>query len=571
MKITVQLFVFCVFALALANSDDPTQLEKYDRKIKTYQLEVPGKDPITIIEKAQDSTNPDDKWEDVNFERKDNDDAEIKNLMTHIVHDFDENRPRCYGPSCQDGFNSEEEDALDDYILTAEKLKDYGDLPQDRLQAISALAAKLKKDKMKADRFSSMNSDKNEDDGNGKVYTTWNRLKVKQHKHPFDDKDGWVTLEPVAWSTSKISKWKPNIKKQKPSHWNDDENRFPSNDRFPSDDRFHNDDRFSNDDDRFPSDDRFHNDDRFTSSQDSGSNYNYMPHKKPSSSRPSYMNNKLHLPPDFEQEIPSKPSWTKPQQASYPSSWAPDEGRRPHKPNCDKHENYSDDDSVYYGMSDSVVTDQRPVNFPYEYEALHQSLSSSQKRPFRRPTQVVYAGGPEYENDRVSRPPHGDGQWVLLSTTKGYRNKKRQRSLNPPADDRADVSTMTSHQAVALTVLPVDKARTNMTTSHGGMLEVEKSFQTVEESKRDMDKKNDLEVATTQFRPVVNKNRLVKRKIVSNVSPDSSTLLAAVGAGMVPATMAMVVPMMLGKRRRREINRTPADSQLDSLLLYKYR
>lgn len=553
MKITVRLFVFCVFVITLANSDDPTQIEKYDKRVKSYQLDVPGKEPITIIENANDAKNPDDKWEDITYEHKDKEDVEMKNLMTHIVHDFDGNRPRCYGPSCQGGYG-EEEEGLDDYILTADKLKDYGDFPQDRLQAISALAAKLKKDKIKADRFSSMNSDTNED---SKVHTTWNRLKVKQHKHPYDDKDGWVTLEPVAWSTSKISKWKPNVKKQKPNHWNEDE------DRFPTDDRFHNDDRFQNDD-------RFHSDDRFTSTQESGNNYNYIPQKRPSPSRPGYINNKLHLATEYESEIPSKPLWAKPQQATYPSSWANDEGRRPHKPNCDHQENYADDDTVFYGMSDSVMTDHRPPNFPYEYEALHQSASSSQKRPFRRPTQVVYSGGPEYENDRVSRPPNGDGQWVLLSTTKGYRNKKRQRSLNPTADDRADVSTMTSHQAVALTVLPVDKAHTNMTTSHGGLLEVEKSFQTVEESKRDMDKKNDLDVAMTQFRPVLTKNRLIKRKIVSNVSPDSTTLLAAVGAGMVPATMAMVVPMMLGKRRRREINRTPQFSELDSLL-YKYR
>ncbi|XP_075976718.1 uncharacterized protein LOC142976963 [Anticarsia gemmatalis] len=544
MKITVRLFVFYVFALALTNCDDPTQIEKYDKKMKTYQLDVPGKDPITIIEKAPDDVKPgQDKWEEIAFEHnKNKDDVEMKNLMTHIVHDLDGNRPRCYGPSCQDGYNNEEDEAFDDYVLTADKLKDYGDFPQDRLQAISALAAKLKKDKIKADRYTSMNSDIiNNEDQSGKVYTTWNRLKVKQHKHPYDDKDGWVTLEPVAWSTSKISKWKPNIKKQKPNHWNDDDDRFPT------------------DEDRFPS------------SQESGNSYSY-PQKRPAVPRPGYINNKLHVPQEYDSEIPSKPTWNKPQQATYPTSWAPDEGRRPHRPNCDNHDNYPSDDTVFYGMSDSVLTDNRPPNFPYEYEALHQSPSMSQKRPFRKPTQVVYAGPPDYDNDRVSRPPYGDGQWVLLSTTKGYRNKKRQRSLNPPppqADDRADLSTMTSHQAVALTVLPVDKAHTNMTTSHGGLLEVEKSFQTVEESKRDMDKRHDLDVAATQFRPVKSKNRVLKRRVVSNVSPDSSTLLAAVGAGMVPATMAMVVPMMLGKRRRREISRTE-DSEIDNLL-YKYR
>ncbi|XP_028034683.1 uncharacterized protein LOC114246390 [Bombyx mandarina] len=530
MKITVRSVVFCILGLAVADPNDSTQIENYDQKTKQYQLEVPGRDSITVIE-AHDGQP---QWKK-KFEIKSTaDDAEVKNLMTHIIHDLDGNEPRCYGPSCQEGYA--EEDGFDEYALGEDKLKDFRDYPLDRLQAITALAAKLKKDKYKHDRFSQMESGE-EDKGN--VFTTWNRLKVKQHKHPFDDKDGWVTLEPVAWSTSKISKWKPNVKKQKPNQWTEDDSRLPD-------------------------------DDRFESHQGTGSSYNYQ-QKRPSLARPGFINNKLHVPQDYEPELPSKPTfttWSKPQQASYPSMWAPDDGRRPHKPNCDTDENYTNDEEGYYGMSDSVVTDNRPANFPYEYEALHQAQSSMQKRPLRRPTQVVYAGSPEYDSDRSSRPPYSDGQWVLLSTTKGYKNKKRQRSLNYPApEDGNDVTTMTSHQAVALTVLPVDKAHTNMTTSHGGLLEVEKSFQTVEESKRDLDKKNDLEVAATQIRP--NKNRAVRRKIIQNSSPDSSTLLAAVGAGMVPATMAMVVPMMLGRRRRRRDSRETLEESIDKFL-HKY-
>ncbi|XP_053608335.1 uncharacterized protein LOC128674067 [Plodia interpunctella] len=541
MKMTVRTFTFCML-LALASSDDD--------QVKTYKLDVPGKEPITVVEKA-----PFKNWKEITVDP--NQEAELKNLMTHIVHEVD-GTPRCYGPSCQQGFNGDQgpHDGLDEFTIENDKLKDIRDFSQDRLQAITALAAKLKKDKIKSDRYSSIETDRyqplesdryqstdndrykipdndryqsmdsdryhsiesnnNDDYNNGKVYTTWNRLKVKQHKHPYDDKDGWVTLEPVAWSTSKISKWKPNVKKQKPNHWHEDENRFPS-------------------------------DDRFSTNQDSGNTYNY-PQKRPVMLRPGFLNNKLHTTPDYEDDIPSKPSWNKPMQTSYTSTWSPDEGRRPHKPNCDSDE-HSSDDTVFYGISDSIVTDNRPSHFPYEYEALHQAIQ--QKRPMRRPTQVIYAGSPDLDNDRGSRPPYGDGQWVLLSTTKGYRNKKRQRSLNPPPEEINEFGSMTSHQAVALTVLPVDKAHTNMTTSHGGLLEVEKSFQTVEESKRDMDKKHDLDVAATQFRPV--KTKVIKRKIASNVSPDSSTILAAVGAGMVPATMAMVVPMMLGRRRRRDV------------------
>lgn len=526
------LLVFCVFATALASPND--QIEKYEDKVKTYQLEVPGKQPITIIEKEEDK-----QWKDSSLEL--HDDVDIKNLMTHIVHDVNGNSPRCYGPSCQEGFNGDQgpHQGFEDFTEGEEKLKDFRDFSQDRLQAITALAAKLKKEKLKADRYSYVDSEESDDDNNGKVYTTWNRLKVKQHKHPYDDKDGWVTLEPVAWSTSKISKWKPNVKKQKPNHWNEDDDRFPS-------------------------------DDRFTTFQDMGSGYSYSQNtnkKPPILGRPGYINNKLHMQSDYDSEVPSKPTWNKLQQPTYQSSWSPDEGRRPMKPNCDS-EDHSHDDSIYYGISDSVVTDHRPSHFPYEYEALHQA--TIQKRPFRRPTQVVYAGTPDLDSDRGSRPPNGDGQWVLLSTTKGYRNKKRQRSLNPTAipDDRPEFGSVTSHQAVALTVLPVDNAHTNMTTSHGGLLEVEKSFKTVEESKRDMDKRFDLDVSASQNKPV--RTRVIRRKVGTNVGPDSSTILAAVGAGMVPATMAMVVPMMLGRRRRRRDVNSPEASNLDNIF-YRYR
>ncbi|XP_023952881.2 uncharacterized protein LOC112056659 [Bicyclus anynana] len=514
MKMTVILLTVCLL-LSSANGSN-----KYE-KFKSYQLDVPGKEPITIIENepAKDNVR---QW-DVTETTLDND-SDIKNLMTDIIHDVKDtrNRPRCYGPSCQEGFieNKRPQEDFEDYSLeNIDKLKDFKDFPNERLQAIAALAAKLKRNKNKSDRFSAASYQ--EDENDDKVYTTWNRLKVKQHKHPYDDKDGWVTLEPVAWSTSKISKWKPNVKKQKPSYWNDDE------------------------------DNKYSNDDRFSSYQDMDNSYQY-PQKRPTLSRPGFINNKLHVPQEYEPELPSKPTWTKnkpqPQQQSvhnYQSSWSSDDSRRPYRPvsNCDKDDPYSNDDTVYYGMSDSVVTDNRPSNFPYEYEALHQS---SQKRPMRRPTQVVYS---DMDDDRSSRPPHGDGHWVLLSTTKGYRNKKRQRSLEPPAENKA-VPSITSHQTVSLTVLPTDDhSRKNMTTSHGGLLEVEKSFQTVEESKRDMDIKNDLEVAASQHRPV--KNKVLRKKLVNNQNnPDSSTVMAAVGAGMVPATMAMVVPMMFGRRRR---------------------
>lgn len=508
--IVLALCVITVVRAVAANQQDQTQIERYTKNghIKKYQIEVPGKEPITIIETAPSNSDT-PAWVDLSVaavKERDKDSVEVKDFMTDIIHDVDSHKSRCYGPSCQDGFNESAgpQGDLEEYLTEhTESSKDYRDYSKDRLEAINDLAAKLKKDKNKADRYTSYENADYDDDNGGKVYTTWNRLKVKHHKHPYDDKDGWISLEPVAWSTSKISKWKPNIKKYKPSQWTDDE--------YPNDDRY---------------------------AMQQGSTHVY---KRPSMIRPAYINNKLHVTSqEWETETPSRPSWNKPTY-NYQSTWKPDDSRRPTKPNCDSNENYASDDAVFYGMSDSVVTDNRPANFPYEYEAL--------KRPMRRPTQVVYAGPPEYDNDRDQRPPYGDGQWVLLSTTKGYRNKKRQRSLPLNLNEQNESPTITSHQAIALTVLPTDSNHTNMTTSHGGLLEVERSFKTVEESKRDMDKKkyeiNEAEVATHN-RP----NRVIKRKIFTNAGPDGSTVLAAVGAGMVPAAMAMVVPMVLGRRKR---------------------
>ncbi|CAH0726918.1 unnamed protein product, partial [Brenthis ino] len=530
----VVVLTICLFHLTFVNPNDEMRYEQ-NKKFNTYQLEVPGKEPITIIESEPTSKELHQKW-DATETTLDND-SDIKKMMAHMIYDGPKEKPRCYGPSCQEGFMEDEgpqQDVEDFIIENSDKLKDFSELSTERLQAIAALAAKLKRNKNK-DRFPQQNQD---DESEDEVFTSWNRLKVKQHKHPFDDKDGWVTLEPVAWSSSKISKWKPNVKKQKPTYWNDDE------------------------------DTKYASDDRYPSYQESENSY-YYPQKRPMT-RPGYINNKLHIPQDYDSELPSKPSWTKnkPQQHvhNYQSSWSPDESRRPYKPNCDKDEGYTSDDPIYYGMSDDVETDSRPSSFPFEYEALHQS--PTQKRPLRRPTQVVYAGLSEIDNDRSSRPPYGDGKWVLLSTTKGYRNKKRQRSLDI-SKETVDVPSITSHQSVSLTVLPAhDSSPSNMTTSHGGLLEVERSFQTVEESKRDMDLKNDLEVAASQQRPL--NHRVTRKKIFGNKNtPDSATVLAAVGAGMVPATMAMVVPMMLGKRRRRDVVIEPQIFNLDNLMHFR--
>jgi hypothetical protein len=74
------------------------------------------------------------------------------------------------------------------------------------------------------------------------------------------------------------------------------------------------------------------------------------------------------------------------------------------------------------------------------------------------------------------------------------------------------------------------------------LLEVESTFQTVDEAQRD-----------DAFKRIENDTKPVPVRLISRpIKPKDNgrAVLAAVGAGMLPATMALLVPMMLGRKRR---------------------
>lgn len=103
---------------------------------------------------------------------------------------------------------------------------------------------------------------------------------------------------------------------------------------------------------------------------------------------------------------------------------------------------------------------------------------------------------------------------------------------------------------VRLTVLPSLNG-TNTTTSHGGLLEVEKTFKTVDQSHREYQLQKILNATIASGkRPLVVDKRPSRNGLGGVASPSNSAVLAAVGAGMVPATMAMMIPMMLGRKKR---------------------
>ncbi|XP_015183073.1 PREDICTED: uncharacterized protein LOC107069890 isoform X2 [Polistes dominula] len=362
-----------------------------------------------------------------------------------------------------------------------------------------------------------------------------------------DDRNGWVTLDAIPWSKSKISKWQANPSTQRP---------------WPE----------------------------------------IKPWEKPSmtkpwtsdySSRPTYENNKpwQDKPKPYWQENNNDKPWQKPSSSSRPSYY-PDKYDQvssqtqkwpPEKPSWDKYT------SNLHRPTD-IITDDRPTNFPNTWNNKPQSSnrpypfldrysennhaddgnndwhdfpprteSLDRPRPNDRPNFSHYQYG---NNHPPSHPANGDGQWVLLSTNRGY-SKSRQRSikidtLNPELikllngtktksikkeeDNDAVVPVMTSKRQVRLTVLPSING-TNTTTSHGGLLEVEKTFKSVDQSRKEYERDR-----LTTLPSILRKRPI--RNTLKGGQVSNSAVLAAVGAGMLPATMAMMIPMMLGRKKR---------------------
>nr|CAI5846646.1 unnamed protein product [Callosobruchus analis] len=53
----------------------------------------------------------------------------------------------------------------------------------------------------------------------GKGKKSWTLLNSKHHHHPYDDRKGWVSLEPIPWSVSKVSKWQSKYKPTEKPPW----------------------------------------------------------------------------------------------------------------------------------------------------------------------------------------------------------------------------------------------------------------------------------------------------------------------------------------------------------------
>lgn len=299
----------------------------------------------------------------------------------------------------------------------------------------------------------------------------------KRPSDPYKDRDGWVTLEAVPWSSSSVSKWHP--------YGQDDDTR-----RRPS-----------------PNSARPYKHDKFSYHDDADDDYYSRP-------KPSYL--------DRDKRPGVHSAWTKPQ--SYNSN-----GRPSPKP-------YRFSDSGSFGSykisehhgsarpwphSDDIITDNRPSDFPSDYH-----------RPNYNDDDQYNAASSNIHPSYQERPSEGNGEWVLVSTTKGYqaqsgnRRQKGNRAMFT-TDAQSNVlvtapNTMRMHKALKLTVLPALEPAKNSTFStdpahkpvttiiHGGMLEIDATHVSIED---DVRKKMQAQKKTTTMSPPVkapsteNKNR----------------------------------------------------------------
>ncbi|XP_033208894.1 uncharacterized protein LOC117167808 [Belonocnema kinseyi] len=370
-----------------------------------------------------------------------------------------------------------------------------------------------------------------------------------------DDKKGWVTLDAIPWSKSKISKWQANPTSQRPwpevKPWDKENNVKPwQADPYPSRPSYESNKPWSN-----------RPKPNWPESSEEKPWYSDRP--KPNQPMKPYIDRFEENPNQAQIWPPEKPSYnrypdnyrptsdiiTDERPSNFPSNWDRPQIAKPNYSFADRYTNKNEEDP----------NDWKNQNYPSKYE------SHDRPQSYPRPTESKdrpHFSQYQYLNDHPpTHPSSGDGQWILLSTNRGY-TKNRQRSIkvdaltgetlkvtdatkaqNPDNDDHdSTVAVMTSRRQVRLTVLPSVNG-TNTTTSHGGLLEVERTFKTVDQSQKEYErnKKTPLTKMTS--------TRPFRNTIVSG-NPSNSAILAAVSAGMLPATMAMMIPMMLGRKKR---------------------
>ncbi|KAG5672170.1 hypothetical protein PVAND_002321 [Polypedilum vanderplanki] len=409
--------------------------------------------------------------------------------------------------------------------------------------------------------------------------------------HPYNKNNGWVSLDAVPWSKSKVSKWHSNVKRF--GSQGNNYNYQNGNNYGP---------RPSSSPYRPSSGNNNYDYDYNSGNNDNDDYYNSRP------SRPTFHNNQYYGPSYQQSSRPPPP----PQDNFYQSSH--------HYSSSSHHSGNNGYDQNYNRPNNNrpeIITDNRPSNFPTHSED-HHNKPYGHKPNYHN--ENPYHGG-NYHSYKESPPatyPHnGEGEWVLVSTTKGYQFPKRngQRAMSFAAqngfgsnnhdsikhnDNKGIITaasqnvevyhrphqsgpTKMSQQQVKLTVLPLfvnneqngnnnnnqhhndidmsvykpgnhqnqyyqqpPQPQQQVQQAYGGLIETVQSNQTVEESAANVN--NEAQTSTLnkskKKRKVMKKNYLMRKS--SGGTADSTAMIAAVGASLLPASLGLLAPMVLG-------------------------
>lgn len=380
---------------------------------------------------------------------------------------------------------------------------------QDELNRILKRYGEADSESESSDKILSYDDGGNQD----KSKASWNLVQQQDSqqnsggpKNPYDDRRGWVTLEPMAWSSSHIQKWEPNNRPTWPPP-----------------------------------------------PQDHGGQSGYSPW---ASNRPvqrpsggggggGYQQPQQQHHSDWTTERPwIRPTYDYSPKPQYGGGGGGGSHYSPKPPTSHGSQ------QSFYGWNNNnaeqdIITDGKPGQFPAD--AYH--------KPWN--------GGGDYGQTAPSYGPRpteaeGDGQWVLLSSTKGYsiphRPNRRSlaRSISVDAVNRPAEATSSSKRTVRLMVLPPDKDSQNVTTSHGGMIQVDVSGKSVDQEQREYAAARALKGTATAVDSDV--QVFAADRSTGAADDDRRAVLAAVSAGMLPAaTMAMFLPMMVASRKRRDL------------------
>lgn len=289
----------------------------------------------------------------------------------------------------------------------------------------------------------------------------------------YKDRDGWVQLEAVPWSSSSVSKWHPHsydtvedTRKRPSVNSARPYNRKPGN--------------------KFSYHDEFEND---------RNDYYGRP-------KPAYM----------ERDRPGVYStWIKSHSMNdngrpRPQPYRYGESIGSHKFNDRDHQSSPSPQSRPWNNGGDIITDNRPSDFPAESHSSHPSHSShyqpNQHHQHPQDDDHFNTASSNLHSTYQDRPSESNGEWVLISKTKGYQGSGDNRRQHGKRATETQTSvifnapqSMRVHKALKITVLPAldtaknstfstDSKRKPTTTIHGGMLEVDATHETMDEAVR---------------------------------------------------------------------------------------